>query len=99
MSGTASIDAQGETFHVGNIDKQIHETFNVISTLIQDANMDMQCWMEGVVFFKNPAYVQEYLDAIEQNERAALPVILCVADICRDDLLFEIDGVFAKKGE
>ncbi|OPH47984.1 hypothetical protein BC351_39030 [Paenibacillus ferrarius] len=97
LSGTASIDDKGNTIHLDNIDLQIGETFKVINSLVQEADMNVADWMEGTVFLKKSEYAQAYMKNIEENQVLNPPVILCVADICREDLLFEIDGIFAKK--
>lgn len=96
LSGTASIDENGNTVNIGNIDMQIEKTFDVIKSLISTPNIHLNQLMEGTIFIKNKDYAKSYLKYLESNHIDNFPAIICIADVCRPDLLFEMDGIFAK---
>lgn len=94
LSGTASIDQEGKTMFHGDITNQIDRTFKVIKSLIQGEQIGLEDMCESTVFLKKSQYQQEYEDYIERHRLTSLPVIITIADVCRDDLLFEMDASF-----
>jgi enamine deaminase RidA (YjgF/YER057c/UK114 family) len=92
VSGTAAIDEQGESLYSGDVRGQIDCTFNKIATLIGQEGASLQDISAACVFVKRPE------DALVYQERARalgldnLPAVVMVADICRPELLFEIDA-------
>ncbi|MHC4646858.1 MAG: Rid family hydrolase [Planctomycetota bacterium] len=77
VSGTASIEPGGRTMHVGDIEKQIALTMEVVRAILESRQMGWADISRAVAYFKD----------IEP----ALPVAVAHADVCRDDLLFEIE--------
>jgi enamine deaminase RidA (YjgF/YER057c/UK114 family) len=92
VSGTAAIDEQGRSLYPGDVRGQIDCTFGKIAALIGQEGASLQDIAAACVFVKNPE------DALVYQERAAawglekLPAVVMVADICRKELLFEIDA-------
>lgn len=91
IAGTASIVGH-ETKHHGDACKQTAETINNIALVLQAAEMTL----DNLVMAK--AYVRraEDCDAVRNHLRSALgdtPVLYLLADICRADLLVEVEGV------
>lgn len=101
ISGTASI-TESETQHVGNAVAQTHETLDNIAALISQDNL-AQHGLPGLgTGLDNLALVRVYIKRQEDyaSVRAAcearlgeLPTIYAVADVCRPDLLVEIEGI------
>jgi enamine deaminase RidA (YjgF/YER057c/UK114 family) len=95
VSGTAAIDEQGRSLYPGDVRGQIDCTFDKIAALIGQKGARLTDVAAACVFVKRPE------DALAYQERAAarglenLPVVIMVADICREDLLFEIDAEVA----
>ena len=95
VSGTAAIDEKGASLHPGDVRAQIDCTFDKIAALIGQEGARLWDIVAACVFVKRPE------DALAYQERAAaqglsnLPVVIMVADICREDLLFEIDAEVA----
>jgi enamine deaminase RidA (YjgF/YER057c/UK114 family) len=95
VSGTAAIDEQGRSLHPGDVRAQIDCTFDKIAALIGQEGARLKDMAAACVFVKRPE------DALAYQERAAarglgnLPVVIMVADICREELLFEIDAEVA----
>ncbi len=95
VSGTAAIDAQGHSLYPGDVRAQIDCTFDKIAALIAPEGATLADIAAACVFVKRPA------DALIYQERAAarglepLPSVIMTADICRDELLFEMDAEVA----
>jgi len=82
ISGTASIDSDGRSAHDGDVGKQVELTMNVVRAILESRRMDWRDVTRAVAYLKHGS------DAIRLP---ALPVITVENDICRDDLLFEIE--------
>jgi len=95
VSGTAAIDEQGASLHPGDVRAQIDCTFDKIAALIAQEGASLTDIAAACVFVKRPG------DALVYQERAAarglnhLPVVVMVADVCREELLFELDAEVA----
>jgi enamine deaminase RidA (YjgF/YER057c/UK114 family) len=95
VSGTAAIDAQGRSLYLGDVRTQIDCTFDKIAALIGQEGARLQDIAAACVFIKRPE------DALVYQERAAarglenLPAVIMVADVCREELFFEIDAEVA----
>jgi enamine deaminase RidA (YjgF/YER057c/UK114 family) len=101
ISGTASIVGQ-ETRHQGDAVAQTHETLENIAALISEENFarhgltGLGCSLAGLalarVYLKRP---EDYakIRAVCEEHLGELPVIYAVADICRPELLVEIEGI------
>ena len=88
VSGTASIDKCGETVCVDDIRGQINFTMEVVSNILQNSNMGWNDVNRGIGYFKSPDYIPVFL---KNWGNINLPLILVKSDICRDNLLFEIE--------
>ncbi len=92
ISGTASIDPAGNTAHLGDTARQIDLTLEVVHAILASRGMG---WSD---ISRSVAYFREACDACLLNERLtragipAFPAIPCRMDICRDDLLFELEA-------
>ncbi len=91
VSGTASIDAQGRTVHVGDVDAQISHTMDVVHAILTSRRMDWDDVTRSVVYFKRSEDVPAFEQYCDRHRVGPLPEVLVWADICREDLLFEIE--------
>jgi enamine deaminase RidA (YjgF/YER057c/UK114 family) len=94
VSGTASIDETGVTVHHGDIEAQIVRTVRNIEALIGTAGLGLQDVCQATIFLKDASYLNAFYTLCAGMPFAELGVCT-VADVCRDDLLFEIDAVAA----
>ena len=101
VSGTASI-LNSETVHVGDVEKQTHQTIDNIRDLIAPENFARQGLPGAGAGLGDLAKVRVYIKHAEDYEKCraicderlgGLPTIYAVADVCRPDLLVEIEGV------
>jgi enamine deaminase RidA (YjgF/YER057c/UK114 family) len=91
ISGTASIDADGNTAHPGDAEAQIALTMDVVRAILESREMN---WMDvtgATVFFKRQEDAQLFERYCAQHDLAQFPTLMTRCDICRDDLLFEIE--------
>lgn len=91
VSGTASITPDGKTAHVGDVAKQIELTMQVVGALLSSRQMGWGDVTRATAYFKTAADAPRFSAWLRQHNLTALPVILAQCDICRDDLLFEIE--------
>ena len=91
ISGTASIHPDGRTAHPGDTGKQIELTMEVIEAILKARGMAWESACRAIAYFKNPGDAA-LLDAYCKARRLpAFPMLAVSADICRDDLLFEME--------
>ena len=90
ISGTASIDAAGKTVFVGNAPAQLDLTMRVVNGILSDANMDWSDTVSSLVYFKHRKDFGLF-DEYCRDHGIKLPHIKLHADVCRDDLLFELE--------
>jgi enamine deaminase RidA (YjgF/YER057c/UK114 family) len=91
VSGTASIDPDGRSARLGDVAGQMAVTMQVVRAILQSRGMDWGDVSRGIAYFKRPEDVPEFEDYCERQGPANLPVLRVKADICRDELLFEIE--------
>jgi len=95
LSGTASINELGKTVHIDDPVGQIDKTFSVVRALISDEGATLEDICEATVFFKNPEDYEHYKKYVQENDLIDLPAVYVIADVCRDNLLFEIDAAIS----
>lgn len=96
VSGTASIDEEGRTAHIGDIEKQIRHTLVAVRDLLASRNHGFSDIAQCVAFVKRPQYVTQFRRIAEEEGLDSRCVIETAADICRDELLFELEAMTLK---
>jgi enamine deaminase RidA (YjgF/YER057c/UK114 family) len=94
VSGTASIDEQGKSVFIGDPAAQIRQTLSVVSELVASESATLQDICEATVFVKRKEDFLIYQEIIEQMGISNSPSVCVLADVCRDELLFELDAAF-----
>jgi len=92
LSGTASIDESGATLRVGDTRGQIQQTFDVVEALIAQEGAALTDLCDATIFIKQAEDADVLAEVIAERGLKELAGVRVVADVCRDDLLFEIDG-------
>lgn len=92
VSGTASIDDHGATVHRGDFETQARYTLEAVRALLEAAGAGLEDLVQGTVFLKNPGDARSFQRVVAGAGLHAVPLVATVADVCREDLLFEIDG-------
>ncbi len=91
ISGTASIEPGGRTAHVGDIRAQIELTMQVAGAILESRQMNWRDTTRAVAYIKHAAAAPAWRDWLAAHDLCDLPVVTTENDICRDDLLFEIE--------
>lgn len=101
ISGTASI-VNAETVHLGDIEKQTDQTLTNIERLIDASNFERLGWSDAGATLDDLAKIRVYVKhhddyekcrAVCERRLGRIPAIYAQADVCRPDLLVEIEGV------
>jgi len=92
VSGTASIGLDGTTVYPGDIDRQIGLTMEVVQGILASREMGWADVSRAVAYFKNEEDVWRLRYYIKHNGLPNFPLEIAQADICREDLLFELDA-------
>jgi chorismate lyase / 3-hydroxybenzoate synthase len=98
ISGTASIVGH-ETIHPGDVVAQTHETMINIGALLDEANRVVgasRYSLEGLqlkVYVRQPSDLAAIEATLSQLLNSADGIVYLQADVCREDLLVEIEAV------
>jgi len=92
VSGTASIDDRGQTLHVGDFEAQTRHTLEAVSALLEGAGARLSDLRQATAFLKNPCDARAFDRILDRRGLRGVPLVTTVADVCREELLFEIDG-------
>jgi enamine deaminase RidA (YjgF/YER057c/UK114 family) len=92
VSGTAAIDEHGVSLYPGDIRSQVICTLDKIETLLKQEDAGLADICAATVFIKRPEYEEVFKEVVADRGLADLPVVCVVADVCREELLFEIDA-------
>jgi enamine deaminase RidA (YjgF/YER057c/UK114 family) len=92
VSGTASIGEDGKTLYPGNGASQIACTLDKLEALLETASAHLYQVATANVFVRYPALIDTFKQIAKERGLSVFPVVPVIADICRDDLLFEIDA-------
>jgi len=98
ISGTASIEPGGKTVHLDDTEKQIELTMAVVHEILKSRDMDWEHTARAIAYFKDDSEAHLLTKYCVEHNLPELPVAISHADVCRHDLLFEIelDAVKAK---
>jgi len=92
VSGTAAIDESGSSIHAGHFERQVERTVENVRDLIASAGADLGNVCQGTAFVKRAADAAALRPILQRLGLAEVPVVMMVGDICRDELLFELDA-------
>ncbi len=95
ISGTASIDKNGNVVSPGNVEKQTERTLQNISALIDSAGFSRGDLSSFIVYLRDSAdyrFIKPLIDTYAEN----LPAVYVKAPVCRPGWLIEIEATAAK---
>jgi len=95
ISGTASIDTNGATTNIDDPYAQINDTIENVRAVLRE----MDCTDQDVVQVIAYCKTTEVEKIFNESFRAKLdwPWVTAICDVCRDDLLFEIEAAAMPK--
>ncbi len=91
VSGTASIDTSGDTVHRNNMDAQIDQTMNVVEAILHSRDMTSTHINRVYAYTKHAKDIPSISRLWKNWKIPNTRVLFCPNDICREDLLFEIE--------
>jgi enamine deaminase RidA (YjgF/YER057c/UK114 family) len=92
VSGTAAIDERGRTRHVGDFEAQARYTLDAVAALLEGASGRLADIAQATAFLKNPKDAKALERVLEAAGLGGVPLVTALADVCRPELLFEIDA-------
>jgi enamine deaminase RidA (YjgF/YER057c/UK114 family) len=91
VSGTASIDDHGASVHEGDFESQTRRTFETVEALLAGAGAGPTQVRQATAFVKHPSDARAY-ERLAEGVGLPVPAVAMVADVCRPELLFELDA-------
>jgi enamine deaminase RidA (YjgF/YER057c/UK114 family) len=91
ISGTASIDTDWNTIHANNPARQIDRTMEVVHAILRSREMDWKDTTRAIAYFKDMKHLPLFERYCQEHNMADLPVAIAHGDICREELLFELE--------
>ncbi|MGA7838225.1 MAG: hypothetical protein WB996_09675 [Ignavibacteriaceae bacterium] len=91
ISGSASIDLDGQSTNIGDTYKQIELTMDVVYGILNSRGMNWGNVTKAIAYFKNRNDIEYYYNYCDRNNILSMPLVMIEADVCRQELLFEIE--------
>jgi len=92
VSGTASIDDNGVSVNPDDFVRQTELTLTTVASLLEEAGAGLGDIGQATAFIKRPEDVPAYRQTMSRLGLDALPAIAVIGDVCRPELLFELDA-------
>jgi enamine deaminase RidA (YjgF/YER057c/UK114 family) len=91
ISGTASIDPDGNTIYIDDTAKQIAHTMKVVEGILLSRGMDWNNTTRAIAYFKDTDDAPLLQDYCHKHGLPHMLFAIAHSDVCRDDLLFELE--------
>ncbi len=92
ISGTASIDRQGNILHHGDVGRQLERTLDNVEALLHQAGASFQDMSHLIVYVRDPAD-HTVVDRRMRERFGAAPIVVITAPVCRPGWLVEVEGM------
>jgi len=89
VSGTASISAQGQTMHIGDAGGQIEATISNVRAVLEQMSCGNADVVQATAYCKTAEVENLFCRSCSE---LGWPQITVIADVCRDELLFEMEA-------
>lgn len=93
ISGTASIDREGNTLHIGNIEKQAKRTLINIQALLNNYDADLVDLKILIVYLRDVSDTYVVQAFLKDNLPHDLPFMIVRGAVCRPLWLIEMEGI------
>jgi len=91
ISGTASIAPEGETVFLDDTAGQIQKTMEVVEAILESRNMRWSDTIRAIAYFTSVDDAHLLKEYCEDRGLPDMPIAVAHAEICRPDLLFELE--------
>ena len=97
ISGTASIAPGGKSVWVGDVRKQIELTMDAVEAILRSRGLSLADLTRATAYFRHAGDAGIFAEWLVANRLADMPVVSAQCDVCRDDLLFELEAEADRK--
>lgn len=91
ISGTSAIDQHGRSLHSDDVHRQIETTLETVADLLEQEGFAWDDCLRGTAYLKNPEDLGAWQALSEKNHLPAARILPVAADLCREELLFELE--------
>ena len=91
VSGTASIALDGESQYSDDPEAQITRTMDVVEAILTARGLGFSDTTRATAYVKHPDVAPLFMRYCEQNGLIDMPVVTTRCDVCREELLFELE--------
>ena len=92
ISGTASIAPGGKTLWIGDTRKQVELSMDVVEAILRSRGLTLADLTRATAYFRRAADMGIFSEWLTVNRLEQMPVVSVQCDVCRDDLLFELEA-------
>jgi enamine deaminase RidA (YjgF/YER057c/UK114 family) len=92
ISGTASIAPGGETSWKDDPRRQVELTMEVVEAILQSRNFSFSDVSRATAYFRRSEDAWAFTEWCARKHQMSLPAVIVHSDVCRDDLLFELEA-------
>ena len=92
ISGTASIDETGATVHLDDPLGQVRRTMANFESILKAGGASPAHLYHAIWYCKDPSFAAIVRREMQEQGWPTLPWVVARADVCRHDLLVEVDG-------
>ncbi|MFC1538368.1 Rid family hydrolase [Candidatus Latescibacterota bacterium] len=93
ISGTASIDKDGEVVHLYDAGKQTQRTLDNIKALLEPQGAGLHDMAYLIVYVRTLSYRNNVAEVLEKELSRDIPLIFVQSPVCRPTWLVEIEGI------
>jgi enamine deaminase RidA (YjgF/YER057c/UK114 family) len=98
ISGTASIDSEGEVVHRGNVMRQLDRALENVDALLMSGDARLEDMKYLIVYLRDPTDypgINQYLS----DHLPEMPVFIVEGAVCRPEWLVEVEGIAVAPNE
>jgi enamine deaminase RidA (YjgF/YER057c/UK114 family) len=92
ISGTASIAQGGKTLWLDDVHKQVDQTMLVVDEILRARGFTLANLSRATAYFRHAAGAAALEKWLATHALTQMPVVPTQCDICRDNLLFELEA-------
>jgi enamine deaminase RidA (YjgF/YER057c/UK114 family) len=99
VSGTASIDQQGQVFCEGDIEGQVNRMLQNVAALLHGQGASFDDVVTAITYLKRPDFLETFYGVWDVcGLPADIPNTVSIADVCRPEWLCEIEVIAVLPG-
>lgn len=98
ISGTASIDREGQVLHRGDVMRQLDRTLENIDALLMSGDANLEDMKYLIVYLRDPTDYQKISQQLASH-MPDIPAFIVEGAVCRPEWLVEVEGVAVAPNE